>query len=348
MTITPGQAAQTVVTYDEEIRFWVLIRILCFLGTVAFMALLNTKGYMEVNYLFAIVGGLMIFGKGFSLQAISTATAIGTIVGTTRGQPLKGASQGAAWWLTKGIPALLLVWWSTAAFLASWSFEREPFAIVPVLVFGTVILLACIVYEVIGGKTMFWIVVVYSLVAMGFALSRTNSTMMELTGQTPSAFTAKGTVWQTNPITGKRFTIEPQVGCLRARNCFDPDHGDTNGGTQLVLYSEELEQRLTATRRNSVSTLPVVISTPIQTHPTGAPTELIVPRCSEGWSETVSMFAGWSMTPAWQQSIATPNFRENGAWVPNFQNARDVDAVKYCADHILYINEEMGLTWGRS
>lgn len=341
----------TVKTHDEEIRFKIMISILVMMGSVVVMATLNANGYMEVNYAFTVIGALLIVGKATSLAAIGIAFAIGLGIGTTKGEPLKGASEGVVWWFTKGIPSLILVWWATSAFLASTSFEREPFAIVPVLVFGGAILWACLAYGVLGGKTMFWIIVIYSVVAITLALAKTNPTVAKLTGQSPPAYTATGTNYLINPVTGKRFEFEPQVGCRDRRDCFDPDHGSASGGTRLVPFNALLEQSLTSKgSQTPVSSRPqpnVVQPPAVEECTARRPCEVVIPRCGgeQDWV-VVTIPAGWGMTPQYQQAIAERQFLVGSRWLSSLAGVNgNVVAVRYCTNEILYVNDTMSLTW---
>jgi len=83
-----------------------------------------------------------------------------------------------------------------------------------------------------------WIVVVSALLSTGltnWARETFNSGIESF--NEPEPFTKTGSNWLMNPYTGKVFKTEPQNGCLSQGNCFDPNHSDGDGGTDLVPYN---------------------------------------------------------------------------------------------------------------
>jgi hypothetical protein len=74
-----------------------------------------------------------------------------------------------------------------------------------------------------------------------------------------SAYTATGTNWLMNPVTGTVFEAEPQTGCRLRIDCFDPDHSDGRGGTDLVTFNETIVDLLqTSNQQQPALIFPVV------------------------------------------------------------------------------------------
>lgn len=246
-------------SHERAVRRVMMFIILGLAASSIIMWQVNAQGYKEWLYAPFFLGLLLLLGKGTKPEIWSTAFLTGGAWNLTQlTNPLTGGAQGLVWWITKGLPGVIVFWLCLTGFLATWSFEQSPGAFFPIVGFGLLIFFALTAWDKWEGDWMFNIVLYYSIGMVILALLATMNIRPVESIQNwfnpPAAYTATGTNWWMNPANGQRFKTEPQRGCAARQDCYDEDHATDGKATPLVPWDAAESLRLRNAGRSSGNT----------------------------------------------------------------------------------------------
>lgn len=162
--------------YSQEraVRRVIMLIILGLMGITLIMWFFNIVGLKGVNLIFFALGGLLIFGKGTKPEVLGATVLTGGAWNLSQlKNPAEGAADGIRWWVTKGLPAIILFWFCLTGFLATWSFQHSPSSFFPIAAFGLVLFLAMTAWEKWEGETTYKLVTYYSIAIIMIALFKT-------------------------------------------------------------------------------------------------------------------------------------------------------------------------------
>lgn len=290
---------------DKALGLWkkLMIFICCMMGLIVIMWVFNIADLRGINLFLYFVGVLTLLGIYLSPRAFYIALGAGAVTAELNDQDW---SQGAV----KGLSGLYNVGlWSIFCFcvmaggLATWSFAYAPAAFWIFAAASTTIVVTMLAFK-IKGTWLPWIVLIYSLMVIGFALMST--------------------------ITGR--TVDPQQAMANTYNGVTPADSPEVQKQKLDRVKQDADlaatQKVVETEANAKAAESARLAQEVAKN---LPTAVIVPLCKDGMSKPVIIPAHWGVMAAWGVGSTPFDILKNGEWKrATTINNEGIEAVRYC------------------